>query len=113
MQQLGRGGSKEPLDHRPHAWVRGWTVFFRDKMSGEHRLKVDTPKLWATIDKAFLREPLMPLHTLAKGHHHGAITRWIIGHVAGQDASAVGIGQKRGPWSTQRFSGHRRNEFDV
>src|SRR6266446_9135366 len=55
----------------------------------------------------------MTLHTLSKGHHHGAITGRIIGHVAGQNAPSVCIGQKRAPGLAQRLASHRRNEFNV
>ena len=55
----------------------------------------------------------MTLHTRSTGHHHGAITGRIIGHVAGQNAPSVCLGQQRAPGLAQRLASHRRHECNV
>ncbi len=70
MQKLGGGGPKEPLNHRTHARLRRRAVFFGDKVPREQCLKVDTPELWATINKTLLWQTLVALHADPQCHHH-------------------------------------------
>ena len=70
VQKLCRGRPEEPLNDGTHARLRRRAVFFGDKIPGEEGFKVDAPKLWATIDKAFLWQALVTLDADPQGHHH-------------------------------------------
>src|SRR6266700_5372498 len=62
VQQLRGSSPKKPFNHRTHARLRRRAVFFRDKVAREQRLKVDTPELCATINKALLWQALVTLY---------------------------------------------------
>src|SRR5258708_5200426 len=70
VQQLRGGSPKKPFNHRTHTRLRRRAVFFRDKVPREQRLKVDTPELWATINKALLRQALVALYADPQRHHY-------------------------------------------
>ncbi len=76
-------------------------------------LKIHTLKFWATIHHQFLGKSPISLHTQPKDHHTRAIAWWVIGHIAGKNATAVGIREKSCPGPRKWFARDARDQHNI
>ena len=113
VQESGRRGSKEALDHGPEAWLLGGAFFLGHKVARQQCLKIDATTLRTAVHHQFLREALMALHTEPQGHHRRPITGGIIGDIHGQNPAAVGIEEQCGPGAPSGLPGHRRDQLNI